>query len=415
MNQNLGPAARHLLRMLNLRPFENGCAFHLQDEVWEDIVQLAQSHHLAPFLYTQLQHKGITPPTPFKQQLREEYLKNTTRNLRLFSAFRELSERLQTNQIEMIALKGILLADMIYPTLGERVIGDLDLLVPKKLIPKAFALAAEIGYEPITESHLEASVSQKHQAPPQQHKRSGTVLEWHWHIIKLADRQPDMLSHVWSRSQPVTVSGKPAYMLSPEDQILHLAYHLTYHHDFLFGLRNLCDLTLFAAQYGDQIDWMAIGKRAGTWHLDRGIYVALQMAAIYLGAPVPELYFERFRPADYADTHLSMGIQQLLVVPAQIRQISLTRQTVMGSSGLSNQVRALWEAVFPSEAKMALRYGIPPGQQSTMERYLYRWQSLALQALKKVQTQAQAPIMSDTTLVLKRRRALSSWINHSTK
>jgi len=64
-------------------------------------------------------------------KLRQTYLKTMSRSMLLYDAFREIAEALNKRGIKAVALKGIYLAERLYPKIGIRQFSDIDLLVSR--------------------------------------------------------------------------------------------------------------------------------------------------------------------------------------------------------------------------------------------------------------------------------------------
>ncbi len=415
----LDPHQTTLFQILSLD--ENNSATRTLNQLpthqWQALLKLADGLHIAPLLYTRLKQKRLAVPPNIQQELRKRYFSNTGRNLAVYHAFRQLSTQLQAANIPMIPLKGVYLAEAIYPTLGERVIGDLDLLVPKDRIEEAIEIGIAANYHPIMPMALDAWLKNKHHVCPQTNADTKLTVEWHWHIIRPRPQGTIPIVHLWRRAVPGVISEQSVSILTPEDTIFHLAYHISYHHEFLFGIRNLCDLSLVCQTYAARIDWDAVGQRAKRWQFKRGVYLALMLARTHLAAPIPETFLHTFKPRNFSDEHLEMAAQQIFVAPSRTQRASKTRVTVQGSNGIVNKARALHQAFFLSPEQMAIRYGIRPGSQSTLARYWFRWHSLAQQAFSKLRRMSwKGTIYSrkgveTVSSTIKRKSRLSAWIN----
>ena len=68
------------------------------------------------------------------------------------------------------------------------------------------------------------------------------------------------------RAVSVTIAGRPALMLAPEDAIIQLAAHLAVSHQMAApGLRGLLDVALLARS--QPVDWQAVAERARGWRV----------------------------------------------------------------------------------------------------------------------------------------------------
>ena len=377
----------------------------IREYQWNDILYFADAHFISPFLFRRIVDNEILIPDQIREKLKLAYLENTGRNLMIFHAFSQLNSQLKQEDIPVIPLKGLYLADRIYPTIGERVIGDLDLLVPKDKIARAVELSIASGYVPSVDLHIDAWLENKHQVCQQFNPKNNISLEWHWHIVSPTKPAQIDIKSLWGRATADTIQNEPVSSLSFEDTILHLAHHISYHHDFLFGLRNLCDLMMICHKFGQAIDWDIVDERASLWHIERGVSLVLMMLRHYFNVSIPDFCFSTW---EASPLYLEMAVNQICEFPQQVEQVSLTRQRVLGVSGLFNKMRALKTAVFPTQQQMAIRYGIEPGLMSMLPLYKRRWQSLATQAVQKILNQEQNDL--NVTEILHRKKVLASWL-----
>lgn len=116
---------------------------------WEHIVIIASQHLMLPALYCQLKAKNLLPyiPTDLNEYLEELTAINRNRNEKLLKETREISELLNHAKIDHVFIKGIaLIAGGTFKDLGERMIGDIDILIAPSLIDDAFSLLENYGY-----------------------------------------------------------------------------------------------------------------------------------------------------------------------------------------------------------------------------------------------------------------------------
>ena len=117
---------------------------------FDEIVKTASKHLMLPALYVNFKKKGYNKylPNDLIKFLKKIYKINNNRNLKLLEEKKEIQELFESNGIKFIFIKGASLFDsQIYENKGERMIGDIDILVEKKHLQKAFNLLIEKGYK----------------------------------------------------------------------------------------------------------------------------------------------------------------------------------------------------------------------------------------------------------------------------
>lgn len=123
---------------------------------WELLVQVASSQLVFPTLFLRFTHHSVQEKIP--QDLIEYcehiYNLNRNRNETIKQQSLEVNECLLKNGIEPVFMKGVAsLFDQVYYDPGERMMGDIDLLVPEEHFLKSVECLKDIGYKEITEFH----------------------------------------------------------------------------------------------------------------------------------------------------------------------------------------------------------------------------------------------------------------------
>ena len=116
------------------------------------LVKIASSHLMLPSLYVNLKIKGFIDliPSDLKTYLVDIYKLNKKRNQELLKEAKEISEKFTKNNINHVFLKGTShIFNQIYNDLGERMIGDIDILVSKKDYDKSIGLFKKAKYKEI--------------------------------------------------------------------------------------------------------------------------------------------------------------------------------------------------------------------------------------------------------------------------
>ena len=116
---------------------------------WDDIVKIGSRHLVLPALFYRLKEKslGHLIPEELLNYLKEIATINRNRNQSILSEVKQISLLFNKNNIDHVFLKGTaLLATNYYNDIGERMIGDIDVLVDIHKLQKARILILDIGY-----------------------------------------------------------------------------------------------------------------------------------------------------------------------------------------------------------------------------------------------------------------------------
>ena len=381
----------------------------LSPHQFEALLQLAEQQDVTPLLYAKLKVKGMETAVslPVLNTLRHNYQLNTVRNKSIYRELKQLADALQAASIPTIVLKGGFLADAVYGAIGERVVGDLDLLVPKEAMPQVITISEYFGYVPTKPVVLDMILDQRHHIPPFTNSAIPLEIEWHWHIVRPTPHAFPV-TELWQRAIPTTIAGIEALMLSPEDLLLHIADHLSYHHEFSFGMRSLCDIAAICERYRDTIQWDVFVNRANQWQWERGVFLALQLAKNKLGAVVPPDVLTQLRPDDFVDELLETAVSQLFTNPIEFQYIPTALRNLEKAQGITDKLNIIRHSLFPSPALMVERYGIAPGSMNWIQLHLFRWGDLWQQTMRNLvhQRHNKEEIMP----IIKRRNKLSTWM-----
>lgn len=276
-----------LLTLLRPDPCGTGVAGfgELSGTDWDDLLRVAARHGVAPLLFHRLTtfHPGAPVPAEVIRELRRSYLQNSGRNMHLYHELGKVLLRLRQDGIPVIALKGAHLAEVVYGNIALRPMGDADLLVKQKDLSRVQDLLVEEGYRASKE---ETFCSPEH-LPPYR-KEGSTSIEIHFNIEgpPFSDRVD--VEKLFVRAQSSSIGGIETGTLCPEDLLLHLCMHASYHHGFENGIMPLFDISTTIEHYDRILDWEQVLRRSKEWGVGKCVYLALSLAERIAGASIPE-------------------------------------------------------------------------------------------------------------------------------
>ena len=348
-----------LLHSLRVDTLPVAADFELLDTTdWSTLQQQAHAMGVAPLLYHQLHRAGVltTAPPSVQQSLHGIYLNTAAHTHHLYRRLEEITTAFTAESIPVIALKGAYLAEAIYGNLALRPLGDLDLMVPKADAQRAADILVKLGFLSPSRALMEKSLAHGKHLPTFFHADRRCIVEIHWHVTTPDAPYGIAIDELWARSQSLLLAGSAVRVLSPEDVLLHLCMHLSYEHQFSFGLRPYIDLAWFSGKKGSDLDWNVVVARARAWRWSRGVGLALRLTREWLGAPVPDHVWQALCMRD-GDALLCTHIREqtftsmlsdrdrvpLSVVPLYVRQPFRHRMLALGAI-LDNQVCLLKNA-----------------------------------------------------------------------
>lgn len=318
---------------------------------WQPLVEVACAHGVAPLLHRHLERAGLMthlPPECAAPLARTAHAA-ALRGLRLRAELGALLAAADGERLPVMLLKGASLAERVYGDWGLRPMADLDLLVPRGRYERFEALLHRLGYRLIpqharTRSHWE----QTHCHLTFAHPHSGVVVEAHWDLQPLAWDWPaaPRAASVWERARRTSLDGVLVHMLSPADEIVHLALH-HFRHGALCLLAH-CDLAEVVRREGEPALWDALIQVAAETRAETVIGYALWWARRYLETPVPEGVVAELCPdAERRDRRL-VGLGGVVPPPDLVHNpwVVLARQ-IPFAPGIRHRLRCAQRVLVP--------------------------------------------------------------------
>jgi glycosyltransferase involved in cell wall biosynthesis len=300
------PGAREALRRVLEGPVD-----------WRYLTELARYHAVEPLLAKHLSSDDLSDRVPrfWLDRLRTAHRLTAASNLVLVSEAQKCLSQLNDASVPVIALKGAILAEHLYGNIGLRAMGDIDFLVPRAHLEKARECLRGLGYQ---ETPVNGGAGHPfHGLPYVKQGPFPTTVELHWALddpglVAFPERE------IWERARPSSVQGTPALVLSPEDHLLFLCYHLTKHDSQI--LKLLCDIAETVKKQTSSLDWEYILRSARSWGIDLAAYHCLGHARNLLGAPVPPLVLRATRPGIPRRVLLEIVAGQQVVVSPPVAE-----------------------------------------------------------------------------------------------
>lgn len=252
-------------------------AQNLSQAQWQALLCLAQQHHVLPMVYDAVRTLPELQNTSLQATLRTQHKHSTVSQARKSYALIRLLQQFQQSGIPVLVVKGILCRDL-YPHPDSRTSADEDLLIRPEDFPACHRILTENG---MVTTATETDFAGTHEIS-YQHRDSPLYIELHRSLFPEKDVPYADLNRFFSHvfDQPITriIDGNPILTLSDTDHLFYLICHALKH--FLhsgFGIRQVCDITLFANARGAYIDYALLYTRCRQIHCE---YFAAAIFAI---------------------------------------------------------------------------------------------------------------------------------------
>ena len=160
------------------------------------------------------------------------------------------AQALQPLGVPVILLKGTAYVAADLEAGRGRMIGDLDILVPREALDEVERALLGAGWEWVKPDPYDDAYYRQwmHELPPMIHRERDRMIDVHHTILPLTARpRPDAAALIADR---VEIGGGLS-LLSPEDRVCHAVAHMLADGDLGGGLRNLWDIRYLLADIQD--------------------------------------------------------------------------------------------------------------------------------------------------------------------
>ena len=275
-NMTLTATEKHFLHIA--KAAVSGGALPAENVDWPAIFTLANQQKLLPILFetvrkTPAAEENVALFTVTKQQVIGQVLNQTVRS----AEFADLYRKLRTAGLHPIVVKGQL-CSRLYPLKDHRISADDDLYIPdaefmachEQLLANSLATDTPSDELPTAD---EVSYTKK---------GSPLYIELHQHLFDSSEDAHDELNHFFADLKLVEINGFLA--MPPHEHLLYLILHAYKH--FVrsgIGLRQFCDIGLWAREYHAEIDWQQLHDQCASVHAATFAAAAFRIAGEYLG------------------------------------------------------------------------------------------------------------------------------------
>lgn len=263
---------------------------------WLSWVAIAEREGVAPLLYWQFKQQGWPSNTPdeARTRLTRAFYATSAQNMLLLAELDRVISALNRDDIAVVAVKGAALVYQLYPNIGLRPMGDIDLLVPKLDIDRAARALENMEYERTVVQSERLNRSIGTQLGFTAKSGSDLRVEVHWSLIAgaLDRRAPDM-NWFWSRTKSFQRAdareSRALLTLTPTAHLLYVAAHAMLEHG-LSGVRLLWlyDVHLMLSHWASQVAWDELFDRARAFGWADALITTLRMTVSHFGTELPE-------------------------------------------------------------------------------------------------------------------------------
>ena len=257
---------------------------------WELMIEIASFHYATTTLATCLD-PGMEVPADVRDYFAAALALNKKRNEQILSTLARVAGLLNAIDIEPVLLKGAaLLVEGIYPQPSMRILGDIDILIPKDRSAEACAALQAVGFDTKWSA---VSPPTHHHLPMLLDPATGTGVELHTDVISRSADAVIATDWFCEMVRPVVFRGQRVRLPEPTRNAGHIIFHSEIFHGLYtlnkVQLRHVIDLALLRARHEQAIDWDELDRRFSAADAGEVLATYLHLAGELLGQAAPRL------------------------------------------------------------------------------------------------------------------------------
>lgn len=334
----------------------------------EDISQLlvlAGNQNVLPMVFEGIYRNEVFGQLPpYDAQYFKNYVFNSVMHqVRKTSEFLALYKRFEENGIRPVVVKGIICRSL-YPEPDNRPSGDEDIYVREEQFKACQEVLEKEGMH-IVEQY--ADTAEESYEIPYINENGVLLIELHRGLFGEGDAYSGMnelFDGVFDETVTVNVMGQNICTMSPTRHMLFLILHAYKH--FLsggFGLRQVCDMAMFANAYGSEIDWKELFELCDAVNGDVFARSLFEICIDYLGMDIDKVcYREEYRkkaqnPVNLLKDMLEAGIYGSADMDRKHSSTITIKAVGDNRSGEDvKKHKLLMRTAFPPRSTMMVRY-----------------------------------------------------------
>ena len=229
----------------------------ISESEWEDFFGLCMSHQILPMVYEAVYTCPAFASISSGKVgfLKSQVIRQVMIQSRKTEEFLQLYRKLTREGLTPLVVKGLVCRSL-YREPDYRCSGDEDVLIPEEQFETCHQVFLEGGMKPLDP---QMDIQAEGEVP---YCRQGGVLhiELHKELFSSESeaygRLNEFFARAFERKIRMEIGGTEIYTMCHTDHLLYLILHAFKH--FLhsgFGIRQVCDIAVYADTYGKEIDW----------------------------------------------------------------------------------------------------------------------------------------------------------------
>ncbi len=245
---------------------------------WPALFRLAEQHRVLPLVYEAVYASPAahTADPELMAMARRKTIQTVMLQAAKTDDFLKLYAHLRAQGLTPLVVKGIVCRSL-YSRPDHRISADEDLLIPTEQLAACKQAMADFGMQTPNPDQPGELPYRKPDSP--------LYIELHTALFSPESAAYGDLNRFFmdAGAVPMTVQGCELLTLPPTDHLFYLICHSLKH--FLhsgFGIRQVCDIAMFANAYGAQLDWQHLLETCRAIHAERFAAAIFKIGEKYL-------------------------------------------------------------------------------------------------------------------------------------
>lgn len=323
---------------------------------WADLRRLAAAHHVLPLIAQAVWDCPAAASDPAAvASLCAGAKQQVTVQAQHSADFLLLYRQLRQRGLSPLVVKG-LICRALYPCPEQRPSVDEDLLVRPEEFMACHEALLSLGFQLLEK----ASSLQNASEVSYFHPLRSLYLEVHKSLFPPeSEAYGDfnaLFENAVEQAVPFPWLDTTFYTLDPTDHLLFLICHAHKHllHSGV-GIRQICDIGMFAAHFGEQIDWPRVFSGCASFRIEYVAAAMFRIAERWLALPMPPAFaLPELDEAPLLEDILSAGLYGA-DDEKRLHSGTITLDAVAAERH-GRQRRGLLATLFPSAGSLATRY-----------------------------------------------------------
>jgi hypothetical protein len=234
---------------------------------WARISFFVMANRFGPIFSWALDGKSISGPYPrrWQQTYEETWIKNTRANQVAVKFF----EILESEGLKAVGLRGLNLANFVYPDLALRPMSDLDILIRPEDKERLVKILSALNHSPV-----------KYIRTQLVYQIQGVTIEVHWSFLTTRRYRAEFATaELLEAAETRFLPRGPVKVLAKEQEVIELIAHGFIHHEW-HGFPLLMDLAFFIAN--PDLNWNYLSDWSRKHHLTRMFIFSLSLVNSWL-------------------------------------------------------------------------------------------------------------------------------------